>query len=39
MLKRVTMIKKNKLSYKDEDYLLELWLEKQREQKRITGGY
>jgi len=27
------------LSYKNEDLLLELWLEKWREQERITGGY
>jgi len=31
------------MNYEDEDYLLELWLEQQRErnynQERITGGY
>jgi hypothetical protein len=29
----------NDLSYKDEDRLLEMWLEKKREQEYITGGW
>ena len=29
----------DKLSYMDEDMLLELWLEHMREQKYVTGGY
>ena len=27
------------LSYMDEDMLLEMWLERMREQRRITGGW
>ena len=27
------------LSYMDEDMLLEMWLERMREQEYVTGGY
>jgi len=28
-----------KMNYEDEDILLELWLERWREQKYVTGGW
>ena len=28
-----------KLKYMDEDILLEMWLERMREQEYVTGGY
>jgi len=29
----------DKLKYMDEDMLLEMWLERWREQERVTGGW